>query len=271
MTDAECVAFLQWALPRLRLRWPGFRKVRRQVCRRIEGRLGELHLAGVAEYRGYLLTAPAEWTHLDGLCHITISRFYRDRGVFDFLGGTVLPELVREGRERAALELWSAGCASGEEPYTLSLVWQLAAGAAFPGVALQILATDADATMLRRARTAEYPESALRDLPEAWREEGFTQHGDLYRLRARFRQPVTLRRHDVREAPPSGPFDLVLCRNLAFTYFDLELQRDVAARFAASVRPEGALVIGRRETLPDGSVGWTPWSRQLGVFRRLRG
>jgi chemotaxis protein methyltransferase CheR len=269
MTDAECVAFLQWALPRLHLRWQGFRKVRRQVCRRIQRRVDDLALSGIGDYRAYLEATPEEWTCLDGLCHITISRFYRDRGVFDFVGGRVLPELARDAQERsAAVEAWSVGCASGEEPYTLALIWHLAVASEFPGVALHVLATDADETMLRRARAAEYPESALRELPLPWREEAFAARGDAYRLRARFRRSVRLGRHDIRQSPPGGPFDLVLCRNVAFTYFEPELQHEVAARLAASIRPRGALVLGAHETLPEGTACFAPWSAPLRVFRR---
>jgi chemotaxis protein methyltransferase CheR len=86
MQDAECVALLRWALPRLGLRWPGFRKVRRQVCKRITRRIRELGLADVTTYRERLESVPEEWPELDALCRITISRFYRDRAVFDHLG-----------------------------------------------------------------------------------------------------------------------------------------------------------------------------------------
>src|SRR5687767_6728995 len=117
--DAQCVGFLQWALPHVRMRWEGFRRVRRQVCRRIERRRRELGLDGLPAYRLYLEQHPDEWPVLDSLCRVTISRFYRDRGVFAFLEGEVLPAVaqgaVRDGRQ--ALEAWSAGCASGEEPY----------------------------------------------------------------------------------------------------------------------------------------------------------
>jgi len=203
------------------------------------------------------------------LCHVTISRFYRDRGVFAFLEQTVLPELAqRAARQGAVLEAWSAGCASGEEAYTLALIWQLAIGPEFPGLVLHVLATDVDETMLRRARTAEFPESSLRELPPAWWDAAFAQQDGVYRLRGEVRQPVEVRRHDLRQAPPAGPFDLVLCRNVAFTYFDLDLQREVAARFAACVRPGGALVVGVHETLPEGARGFVPWSEGLGVYRR---
>ena len=268
MTDAECVEFLHWALPRLRLRWPGFRKVRRQVCRRIERRLHELGLPRIDDYRAFLETNPQEWARLDELCHVTISRSYRDRGVFEHLQGAVLPELARRAATRsAALEAWSAGCASGEEPYTLALIWHLALQSVFPAVLLHILATDIDETMLRRARAAEYPESSLRELLPAWRQAAFVELDGRYRLRRELRSSVVVRRHDLRKAPPGGPFDLVLCRNVAFTYFDLDLQREVADRLAACIRPGGALVLGAHETLPEGSSGFAPWSAGLRVYR----
>jgi chemotaxis protein methyltransferase CheR len=132
MSDAECVAFLQWALPRLNLRWQGFRKVRRQVCRRISRRLAELGLADAAAYRAYLEAQPQEWAVLGGLCRVTISRFWRDQAVFEVLCDTVLPALG------APVSAWSAGCASGEEPYSLVLAADQA------GIAIRILGTDVD-------------------------------------------------------------------------------------------------------------------------------
>lgn len=270
MRDDECIDFLQWAFPRLRMRWAGFRRVRRQVCRRIERRYSELGLSGIDGYREYLEARPQEWERLDELCHVTISRFYRDRGVFEFLRRAVLPALACRALEHgAALEAWSAGCASGEEPYTLALMWQLALEQDFPRVAFHVLATDVDETMLRRARAAEYGESSLRELPKAWREAAFEQQNGLYRLRPEFRRSVTVRPHDLRRAPLDGPFDLVLCRNVAFTYFDLDLQREVASRLTACIRPGGALVLGAHETLPEGSRGFVPWSETLRVYRSV--
>lgn len=267
MRDVECVEFLQWALPRLRLHWPGFRKVRGQVCRRVERRLRELRLPGIEAYRAFLEANPGEWVHLDGLCHVTISRFYRDGGVFDFLQRTVLPELAVTA-SGGALEAWCAGCASGEEAYTLALTWHFALEGQFPDVALHVLATDVDETMLRRARAAEYSESSVRELPEAWRHAAFERRDELLRLRRQFRSSVSVRSHDLRTAPPGGPFDLVLCRNVAFTYFDLGLQGEVAARLASCITPGGALVLGAHERLPNGTETFAPWSAGLCVYRK---
>ena len=92
MKDADCVAFLQWALPQLGLRWAGYRKVRRRACKRIGRRMRELGVADAAAYRARLQADPAEWRALAALCPIPISRFYRDREVFDCLGAEALPE-----------------------------------------------------------------------------------------------------------------------------------------------------------------------------------
>lgn len=121
MRDLDCVAFLQWALPQLRLRWVGFRKVRAQVCKRIDRRCRELGLPDGVAYRDYLVTHPTEWPIMASLCRISISRFYRDRAVFDQLAQVVLPVLASGETE---LRCWSLGYASGEEAYTLNLIWR---------------------------------------------------------------------------------------------------------------------------------------------------
>jgi chemotaxis protein methyltransferase CheR len=251
MTDADCVAFLQWALPRLGRRWSGYRKVRRQVCRRVWRRVAELGLDSLAEYRRHLEQDPDEWPRLDAMTNITISRFYRDRATYDFLRSEVLPALIDRARdaERSTVRVWSAGCASGEEPYTLAIIWELALASAARGVRLEIFATDIKPEVLRRADQAGYPRSALRDLPAAWCETAFSQDGDEWVLLPRFRRGVTLAQHDIRTGPPDGPFDLVLCRYLAFTYFDDAGQRAMLRTLARVIRPDGALVLGNRERL----------------------
>ena len=85
MNDRECIGFLQWALPKMRMRWSGFRKVRGQVCKRVSRRMAVLALPDATAYRAYLEVTPDEWITLATLCRVTISRFYRDRGVFDHL------------------------------------------------------------------------------------------------------------------------------------------------------------------------------------------
>lgn len=128
MRNTDCVAFLQGHLPRLGLRWASFRKVRGTVCKRLRRRLCELGLKDLDAYAAYLAVRPEEWVRLDALCRIPISRFYRDREVFRTLGTRVLPALAQGVAEAGGhlVRAWSAGCASGEEPYSLRIVWEKA-------------------------------------------------------------------------------------------------------------------------------------------------
>jgi chemotaxis protein methyltransferase CheR len=269
MNDSECVQFLQSVLPRLHMRWPGFRKVRKHVCKRIGRRMRELDLADTAAYADYLAAHPEEWQRLDGLCRISISRFYRDRGVFDALRDTVLPDLADAARRRGddAIRIWSAGCASGEEPYTLLLLWTLSVAQQFPDVTLRITATDADERLLDRAARGVYPRGCLKELPTAWIAKAFEENRDGFHIRSEIRDGVSFERQDIRDQAPDGPFDLILCRYLAFTYFDVALQRSMLERLIARLRTGGYLVIGKQEALPDAMPGLGVLDRRLPIFR----
>lgn len=282
MKDRTCVEFLQWALPRLRMRWPGFRKVRNQVCKRIDRRIDELGLADVEAYRGLLLRDENEWETLGAFCRITISRFYRDSRVFDRIVGDVLPALA-EGRDR--VRCWSAGCASGEEPYSLAVCWRDAAvtspRAELPGrtqdaagnhprAELDILASDVDPHMLDRASRGCYQRGTLKELADALIERAFERTGpndEPYCIRDLYREHITWMRHDIRDDPPRGPFDLILCRNLVFTYFEEELQDACLERLLSVLRPGGGLVVGKHEELPPAQAV-APWYENERIFRR---
>lgn len=250
-SDTEAVSFLQWALPRLGLRWPGFRNVRGTVRKRLVRRMAELGLRTLGEYRARLELAPDEWSKLDAMCRIPISRFYRDRAVFDVLAREVLPARARAAQRegRTSVRIWSAGCASGEEPYTLAIVWHLEVAPEHPGLSLDLIATDADETMIARAERRVYEEGSLRELPERLRRSAFLHDGTL-RVRDELTQGVQFRREDMRVVMPDGPFDVILCRNVAFTYFDERTQCAVAAALVARLRSGGALVVGCHESLP---------------------
>jgi chemotaxis protein methyltransferase CheR len=269
MTNRTCTEFLQWALPQLGRRWAGYRKVQALVCRRLARRVRALRLADLDAYRSLLESHPAEWDEVDALLGIPISRFYRERGVFDSIGSDVLPALARAAREavRPTLDCWSAGCASGEEPYTLTLLWRLHVQAAFPGLALHVVATDADAGLVERARAGCYLASSLKELPPDLRAAAFEARGEEWCLRPEFRA-VEFLHQDLRATMPAGPFDLVLCRNVVATYYAPEVQRAIMTRIADRLRPGGALVLGIHEALPEGLAGFVAWPGARAVYRR---
>ncbi len=269
--SAACTAFLQGVLPRLGLKWAGFRKVRGQVCKRLHRRLEALDLPDLEAYRQRLDQDAEEWRVLDGLCRVTISRFYRNRGVFDHLGAEVLPALCQDLQDagRRSLRCLSLGCCGGEEPFTLGLLWHFGLAPRFPGMTLEILATDSDPKSLARAARGCYSAGSLRDLPPDWRDAAFDAADEVYCLRPEFRQAVRFLEGDLREGMPAGPFDLVLCRNLVFTYFDEDRQRRSTADLAERMPRGGILVLGKHERLPSGCPGFETVSAHLAIYRRL--
>lgn len=270
MRDEQCVRFLQWALPQLHMRWDGFRKVRRQVCKRIDRRLRHLGLVHIDGYRRFLEAHIDEWQHLDTLCRITISRFYRDRGVFELLAEQVLPELAGKARKRGdkALRVWSAGCAGGEEPYTIAILWWARLQPRFPDMRIEILATDTDPAMLARADLGRYAFASLKELPATLRDQAFEQMGDVYCLKQEYRRVIAFAEQDIRTEQPERPFDLVLCRNLVFTYFDDDLQSRLSNSIVATMHDGAAMVLGIHEHLPADTRELSAWSGKQGIYRK---
>ncbi len=253
MNDKDCTAFLQWALPQLELRWPGFRKVRRQVCKRLRQRMRDLGLDSYSAYRARLEGDPSEWRIFDECCHITISRFFRGRGIFEVVRRRLLPDIAaRAKREGRDAQFWSAGCASGEEPYTLRMLWDFEITGAYPGVSLLIVASDVDKAMLARAREGCFEPTSLHELPPMLIEQGFERLDSRYCVKPGHREGIEFLDQDLRKETPARLFDLILCRYVAFTYFAVPLlQRKVLTSMLKRLRPQGYLVIGTHEQLPS--------------------
>ncbi len=269
MKGQECVDFLQWCLPHLRLRWAGFRRVKNQVCKRLSRRINQLALSNLVEYKKYLEDHDEEWKILDSLCRITISRFYRDRVVFDKLRSGIFPSLAQNTLEHGDNELrcWSAGCCSGEEAYTLQILWKIfVTHTNYRHIPLRIIATDSDIKLLERAEKACYPLSSLRDLPEELVNKAFKQSGELYFLRKNFNENIEFKKQDIRKQLPDGDFSLILYRNLVFTYFEKDLQKEILEKIIEKLIPGGFLVIGIHESLPKGITDVAPYNNTPGIY-----
>jgi chemotaxis protein methyltransferase CheR len=132
----------------------------------------------------------------------------------------------------------------------------------------RILASDADANLLRRAQVAHYRFSSLRELPTAWRRRAFVPEGDGYCLKAEYRQGVRFECQDLLHQCPCSPFDLILCRNLVFTYFNESLQLGILNRLVGLIHQGGALLIGNHERLPPNSA-LMPWPGVRNSFQKV--
>ncbi len=273
MNDAECVSFLKWCLPRLSMRWKGFKKVRGQVCRRIDGHIRDMGLSGVNAYRECLEESPQEWGHLDFLCRVTISRFYRDRDVFDAVRREVIPEVKKmaEHSGEDVVRCWSACCCSGEEAYTMKILWNEGGdshGTVSPS--LRVVATDMDEKVLERARAGVYPESSLRDLPREFVNGAFQRMGGMYSVRSEFREGIDFALQDIRKAMPHGCFHTILCRNCVLTYYDEALQQQVMEKIVERLLPGGFLIVGKGEPLPKGLTNLAIYEKRLGIHRKQK-
>jgi chemotaxis protein methyltransferase CheR len=172
------------------------------------------------------------------------------------------------GAGRTELRLWSAGCAGGEEAYSLAL---LIAGMAPVGIPASILATDVSEPVLTQARAGLYPPGHLSELPELLRAACFHLEGNQYRLERHIREMVEFCCHDLVAADHYPPADLILCRNVLI-YLSHEEQARILARFAAALNEGGVLVLGRTESLPstDRPLFRAEFPRER-IFRRLPG
>ena len=268
--DFAGVEFLQWCLPRMHLRWLGFRKVRNRIYKRLNHRLLELGLPNLGAYRVYLEDHADEWKVLGSLCWMPITRFYRDRSVYQQLEAVVLPQLAQLviRAQENNLRCWSAGCAGGEEPYTLAIIWQRRLAPQFPEIHIRVVATDIDPQAIQRAHRGRYHWSSMKELPAEWRAQAFVASGEELCLKDEYHAAVTFLVQDLRESVPDGLFQLILCRNLAFTYFDEASQRETLERLTNKLTPGGALIIGKLESLPEGEWKVEPWSVHMGVYRK---
>lgn len=276
MSDDPVTRFLRWALPRLGKRPKAYRRVQGQVKSRLRNRLHELDLRGFGAYRRYLTQHPQEWARLDTLCRITISRFYRDPPLFDTLRTQFLPRLarIRRSLDPPRLRVLCLGAASGEEPYTLRLLWRHGLRDSINDLSFHITATEVQPHMLRRAQNACYAHGSLRNLPNEWIDAAFVydparstgRHAEPYVLHPLYRRGITWRQEDVRATIPDGPFALICCRNLVFTYFEAALQRWILTHLLHRLRPQGLLVLGAKETLPDGDWPLVP-IHDAGLYR----
>lgn len=253
--------FLKDVLPLLGLSWRGYRRVRFGLRTRIRRRLSELGLRTVEEYGERVRRSGEERRLLRHRLRITISRFFRDRGIWLRLPEVLFPELARLAGEGPA-RVWSLGCASGEEPFTLRMMWSVEGP---PGADLEILGSDISEECLERAREGLYPESSLHIAPAEYRDRYFRPGEGGHRLDPAVTGSVRFDRFDWEEEGWPGPFHGIFARNGMFTYLDGPGRSRASAKIARSLVDGGFLWIGGNERLPEGE-GWE--GAGPGLFRK---
>lgn len=219
-------------------------------------------IAGCADIAGYCSFLQDNADEIDNLLDaitINVSRFFRDTLTFELIADQILPALAREKKNKGdmSLRIWSAGCAQGEEPYSMAiLIHELQSKEGWPEH-VHFFATDIDAKALEAAGKAEYTSESLKNVKFRLLSKYFSQHGELFALNPEIRELVAFSRYDLLDrahgVPPDsvfGDFDLVLCRNVLI-YFNLQYQARIFARLHRALNPNGFLVLGMAEAAPE--------------------
>jgi chemotaxis protein methyltransferase CheR len=249
-----------------------FNGVRRDILEsRLRPRLGELHLESLREYYLHLRFHPERHVELNRLASLITNNetyFFRETNQFDILIRHVIPPLKPDLKQRP-LKIMSAGCSSGEEPYSLVIALQNA-GLELAGITWEIDAHDLDPERIARGRHAVYEPNSLRGCDEQTRRRYFTLTDGRYQLKERYRKGVRFFETNLVEANGSlarGVFDAILCRNMLI-YFGESAFDSVIALFARSLRPGGYLLLGHSESLLDRTTPFVPVLRDGGVVYR---
>jgi two-component system CheB/CheR fusion protein len=240
---------------------------RSSLRRRIERRMAEVDCADFDTYLGFLEAHPQEYVDLLNTVLINVTAFFRDPDSWAALAANVIPQIVSES-PAGPIRLWSAGCASGEEPYSLAILMAEAIGLENLPERVKIYATDLDEEALSSARAAIYTSRALENVAPALVEKYFVPVNGGLTLHRDVRKAVIFGRHDIVKDAPISKINLVACRNLLI-YLSTETQLAVLPRLHYALTDSGYLFLGKAETQLARSKLFEPVDLKSRIFRKL--
>jgi two-component system, chemotaxis family, CheB/CheR fusion protein len=241
------------------------------ILRRLQRRMAATRLARLSDYIRFVAGHPEEYQKLIASFFISVTAFFRDPELFAALRQQVLPELIAHARTHGnELRIWSAGCATGEEAYSLAILVAELLGEEVSQFNVRIFATDLDAEAVAFARRGIYPASALAALSPDLVARYFTPVEGAYEVTKQIRGLIIFGLHDLGKGAPFPRIDLVLCRNVLI-YFAPDLQRRSLQLFAFSLRAGGYLMLGMAETTSALAKFFTQVHPPLKLYRRQEG
>lgn len=243
---------------------------RTSLMRRVRHRMDQAGYETFEEYLDVLQASSDEFAALFNTILINVTDFFRDAGAWDFMREEVVPSLLADRGPNDPIRVWSAGCAAGQEAYTLAMVMAEALGPEAFRQRVKIYATDVDEEALAEARAATYDAKAVESIPTELLHRYFEQIGGRYVFRKDLRRAVIFGRNDLVKDAPISRVDLLVCRN-TLMYLNAETQRNVLSRLHFAIAPNGTLFLGHAEMLLSHSDRFTPLNLKQRIFRKTGG
>ncbi|WP_322102205.1 CheR family methyltransferase [Paraburkholderia sp. J41] len=239
---------------------------RATVMRRIERRLQVNGITDLQAYRDYLHLHPEETQALLQDMLISVTNFFRDKEAFEVLERDVLPSLFEGRGEQERIRVWSVGCATGEEAYSVAMLLQERSLKSPEGASFQVFATDIDERAISFARTGLYPDSILADVSAARVRQFFSKDAAHLRIKKELREHMLFAHHNVLSDPPFSRLDLICCRNLLI-YLDRDAQIEILKMFHFALRPGGVLFLGSSESADSVSSMFSVVDKRNRIYR----
>ncbi|ARV14791.1 CheR family methyltransferase [Polaribacter sp. SA4-12] len=220
------------------------------VIRRIEKRMALNQINKLENYLKYLQKNKEEIKKLFDELLIGVTSFFRDNEAYNIIENTIISQIVSKKKEGDTIRIWVAGCSTGEEAYSLAILFDEAINKQTKSIKLQIFASDLDERAINIARQGVYPETIFTDVTPERLQRYFKSEANTYRINKEIRDKVIFSEHNLIKDPPFSKQDMVSCRNLLI-YLNIEAQKKVFAIFHYALNPEGILFLGSSESLGE--------------------
>jgi two-component system, chemotaxis family, CheB/CheR fusion protein len=240
---------------------------RSTLTRRVMKRMQTIGIADTLDYLDFLEVHPEEFTLLFNTILINVTSFFRDGPAWEYLGKEVIPQILKSKGAGGSIRVWSAGCASGEEIYSLVMLLAEAMGTEEFSQRVKVYATDADEEALNLARQGIYSEKDVRAVPADLREKYFKRSGSGYLFRNDLRRSIVFGSHNLVQDAPISRLDLLICRN-TLMYLNAETQDKILARFHFALNENGFLFLGKAEMLLSHTSLFTPVGMPYRIFMK---
>jgi len=248
--------------------WDGYRRVRKGVKKRISRHMQQLGCRSVGEYLHLLERHEEVKKHCECFMTVSVSRFFRDRRLWKIIEDNIVPEILSEKKEK--VKFWGAGCACGEEVYSIKILWEILRSRFDDMPDLEIWATDIHPVYLKKAQEGIYSVSSLKEVEQNLRENYFRFQEDQkkFRIRPSLQKGIFWKTHNMLNDFDEDNFEIIFVRNNLLTYYNDGIKQTAFKKVIKSLVKGGFLIIGSHEKLPFESINLRPFHDQPYIFRK---